>query len=185
VAGRVRFPRAGRHIPLPGGFGKTPGRHDDRSATLIAGLGQAETDNARSCLRMIFSETSTFPDHASAASQEARSGAELRRWFAAASAAAERRQTSALRFQRALHPPMQPLDYAFAGVPRPSIFLAFVGWASQAKPTRYGLEGKYSVGTALRAFAHPTKSLWWENESSKLARKDAARERLSFRRCRA
>src|ERR1700691_4203586 len=84
AAGRVRFPRAGRHIPLPGGFGKTPGRHDDRSATLIAGLGQAETDNARLL----------------AASQEARSGAELRRWFAAASAAGERRQTSALRFTR-------------------------------------------------------------------------------------
>jgi hypothetical protein len=32
---------------LPGGFGKTPGRHDDRSATMLAGLGQAEAGNAR------------------------------------------------------------------------------------------------------------------------------------------
>jgi hypothetical protein len=34
AVGRVRFPRAGRHIPLPGGSGNTPGRHHDRSATL-------------------------------------------------------------------------------------------------------------------------------------------------------
>ena len=45
--GRVRFPRAGRHIPLPGGFGTTPGRHHDRSATQVAGLGQAGTGSAR------------------------------------------------------------------------------------------------------------------------------------------
>ena len=32
---------------LPGGFGITPGRHHDRSATKVAGLGQAEADNAR------------------------------------------------------------------------------------------------------------------------------------------
>jgi hypothetical protein len=42
-----RFPRAERHIPLPGGFGRTPGRHHDRSATVIAGLGQAGAGNAR------------------------------------------------------------------------------------------------------------------------------------------
>ena len=34
IAERERFPRAERHTPLPGGFGKTPGRHYDRSATL-------------------------------------------------------------------------------------------------------------------------------------------------------
>jgi hypothetical protein len=33
--------------PLPGGSGETPGRHDDRSATQVAGLGQAGADNAR------------------------------------------------------------------------------------------------------------------------------------------
>jgi hypothetical protein len=48
AAERERFPRAERHTPLPGGFGKTPGRHHDRSATVIAGLGQAGAGNARS-----------------------------------------------------------------------------------------------------------------------------------------
>jgi len=42
----------------------------------------------------------------SAASQEARSGVERRRWFAAASAAVERRQASASRWTRAAPPPL-------------------------------------------------------------------------------
>ena len=42
----------------------------------------------------------------SAASQEARAGAERRRWFAAASAAVERRQASASRWTRAAPPPL-------------------------------------------------------------------------------
>ena len=43
----MRFPRAGRHSLLPGGSGRMPGRHHDRSATVIAGRGQAGAGNAR------------------------------------------------------------------------------------------------------------------------------------------
>jgi hypothetical protein len=52
---------------------------------MVAGLGQVRNQ--------------VTPDDA--ASQEARSGTELRRWFAAASAVVERRQASARRFARA------------------------------------------------------------------------------------
>jgi hypothetical protein len=75
----------GSSPPHSGGSGKTPGRHDDRSATQVAGLGQAGADNARFL----------------APSQEARTGVELWRSVAAASAVVERRQASARRFARA------------------------------------------------------------------------------------
>jgi hypothetical protein len=46
--GRERFPRAKGSSPsLPGGFGTAPGRHYDRSARQLAGLGQAGAGNAR------------------------------------------------------------------------------------------------------------------------------------------
>src|SRR5208282_4252090 len=83
--GQERFPRAGaRHLRSRAAYGKTPGRHDDRSATL-----SLDWDRGR---RITPAETT---------SQEARSGAELRRWLAATSAAVERRQASALRSARA------------------------------------------------------------------------------------
>jgi hypothetical protein len=66
----------GSSPPLPGGFGKTPGRHDDRSAGQPAALGRQGAGNARSYL---------------VPSQEARTGAELWRSVAAASAVVERR----------------------------------------------------------------------------------------------
>ena len=65
--------------PLPGGPGKTPGRHYDHGKPV--GLGQAETDNARFLAK----------------SQEARPGAERWRSFAYARAAVERGQACALR----------------------------------------------------------------------------------------
>jgi hypothetical protein len=47
-AGASAVPAGGASsAPLPGGFGTTPGRHYDRPATVIAGRGQAEADNAR------------------------------------------------------------------------------------------------------------------------------------------
>jgi hypothetical protein len=79
----ARAVRAGRGSspPLPGGF-----RENARPALrpvcdFVAGLGQAEAGNTR------FSATT----------QEARSGAERRRWLAATSTAVERRQASAPR----------------------------------------------------------------------------------------
>src|ERR1700733_4199900 len=83
VDGARAVPAGGGSSPLlPGGSGKTPGRHDDRSATL-----SLDWD------RWVRVTPALEPK-----SQEARSGPELRRWLAAASAAVERRQVSALRF---------------------------------------------------------------------------------------
>src|SRR5208282_3733678 len=47
----------GSSPPLPGGFGKTPGRHDDRSATQVAALGRQGAGNARSYLDHRFHES--------------------------------------------------------------------------------------------------------------------------------
>src|SRR5580704_2393662 len=47
LTGRERFLRAGLVTPLPGGPGHRFGRHDDRSARCLAGLGQWTAGNAR------------------------------------------------------------------------------------------------------------------------------------------
>ena len=75
-AGGARAVPAGRGSspPLPGGFGNTPGRHYDRSA-----IGSLDWDRRRRSN----GRRNRVPGSAS--------GAERRRWFAAARAAVERR----------------------------------------------------------------------------------------------
>ena len=81
---------AGSSPAFPGGFGATPGRHYDRSARSSLDWDRKERVapvEQRAVFRTI---GIARPDHVPGSA----SGAELRRWLAAASAAVERRQAA-------------------------------------------------------------------------------------------
>jgi hypothetical protein len=104
---RVRRPRAGLVTPFPGGSGHRP-------AGTMTGLRGASLDWDR--LTAANARQGRVPGSTA--------GAERRRLFANARAAAERRQMNALRFQRVPHPMMRIVPaYASAGVSLPSLAL--------------------------------------------------------------
>ena len=152
----------GSSPPLPGGSGNTPGRHDDRSAR-----SSLDWDRKARVTPVSSADFRTIGICAPTKSQEARSGAELWRWVAAASAVVERRQASALRLQRAAASvDARQWNYAPAGVPLPFCLLGMI--EPKAGPTAgLGVTRSCSAGRFCE---------WrWHNSGA-----HASRERICF-----
>jgi hypothetical protein len=139
----------GSSPPLPGGSGRKPGRQHDRSATKSLDWDRRGRVTPASTLR-----------------PRKCAGVERQRWFAAASAAVERRQASRARsvvvWQHAAAWRGGTLEVAPAGVPLPFFRSRRKGthrWISSAEPSAKARRGAVAIvrppATSGRRFGAP------------------------------